>query len=47
MNNNTLIEYLEKQKEEDKKHYRLPNESDVDYRQRILEIKESELKKEV
>lgn len=46
MNNQQLIEYLEKQKEI-KIHYRLPNESDVDYRDRILEIKELELKKEV
>lgn len=47
MNNQQLIEYLEKQEEERKKHYRLPNESDVDYRDRILKIKELELKKEV
>lgn len=47
MNNQELIEYLEKQEEERKKYCRLPNELDVDYRDRILKIKESELRKEV
>lgn len=42
ISNQELIEHLKMQEEQIKKHYRLPNESDVDYRDRILEIKNNE-----
>lgn len=41
MDNQKLIEYLKKLENERKKYYRLSNESDVDYRNRMLIFKKN------